>query len=214
MIIGLTGKAGSGKDTAANYLKQKYGIQPIAFAAELKRIVKDLFDFSDEQIYGPSEKRNEPDPRYPRADGTFLTAREALQLCGTDFARKCYENIWVDKCFREIKRLHRSVGGIIIGERQHPHWVITDMRFPSEAKAMREFAPKLEGYRFIGTYVLRINRTSSIENNSQASQHASEMGVDAIQEDIIIDNTGDLPNLYAQLDRFWKEKFLQVEQKT
>ena len=32
----------------------------------MKRIARDVFGFSDEQLYGPSEMRNAPDERYPR----------------------------------------------------------------------------------------------------------------------------------------------------
>jgi hypothetical protein len=43
MIIGISGKMQSGKDTVADYLVNKYGFQRIAFAAKLKEIAKDLF---------------------------------------------------------------------------------------------------------------------------------------------------------------------------
>lgn len=36
----------------------------VSLADPIKRICKDVFNFSDEQLWGPSEKRNAPDPRY------------------------------------------------------------------------------------------------------------------------------------------------------
>ena len=37
MIIGLTGYKGSGKDTAASHLVEKYGFTRVAFADKLKK---------------------------------------------------------------------------------------------------------------------------------------------------------------------------------
>lgn len=64
LIIGLSGLAGSGKDFVANLLVEKHGFAKIALADSLKRICQDVFDFSDEQLWGRSEERNKPDKRY------------------------------------------------------------------------------------------------------------------------------------------------------
>lgn len=76
LIIGITGlhqdsektrrTIGAGKDAAAARLIEKHGFVRIGIADHLKRICKDVFDFSDEQLWGPSEERNKPDRRYPR----------------------------------------------------------------------------------------------------------------------------------------------------
>jgi len=65
MILGLSGLAGSGKDTVADILVSKHGFVKVALADPLKRICKEVYDFSDEQLWGPSEMRNAPDKRYP-----------------------------------------------------------------------------------------------------------------------------------------------------
>ncbi len=67
MIIGISGLAGSGKDTVANFLRSDFNYLSISLADPLKRMCRDAFDFSEEQLWGPSEKRNAPDLRYPRA---------------------------------------------------------------------------------------------------------------------------------------------------
>lgn len=64
LIIGVCGKAGSGKDTIADILVKDLGFVKVAFADPLKRVCKDIYDFTDEQLWGPSEKRNEADFRY------------------------------------------------------------------------------------------------------------------------------------------------------
>lgn len=71
MIIALSAEANSGKDTVADHLCKKHGFVKIAFADPLKRICQQVYAFSDEQLWGPSEMRNAPDSRYPRTD-TFI----------------------------------------------------------------------------------------------------------------------------------------------
>ena len=64
MIIGLCGVAGSGKSTVADFLVRDHGFVSIALADPIKRAAKDWFAFTDRQLWGPSEARNEPDRRY------------------------------------------------------------------------------------------------------------------------------------------------------
>lgn len=134
-IIGICGKAGSGKDTAADHIVQEHGFAKVALADLVKRMCKMAFDFADEQLWGPSEMRNEPDFRYPRtwaakawaeevkgkidqkwstviketfgeeASKHFLTTRTVLQHLGTEWGRECYQDVWVDKALQYAKTL-------------------------------------------------------------------------------------------------------------
>jgi hypothetical protein len=119
------GSAGAGKDEAARQLVQAHNYVPIAFADPLKRILKDVFDFTDDQLWGPSENRNKEDPRYPRnvfggsplgscplvhskEDPTpvGLTVRHALQTLGDGWGRnECYEPIWAEYAIRMTRQL-------------------------------------------------------------------------------------------------------------
>ncbi len=63
-IIGVSGQAGSGKDTVANYLCEEYGFTKIALADPIKRFGYHVFHFSEEQLWGPSYCRNAVDHRY------------------------------------------------------------------------------------------------------------------------------------------------------
>lgn len=75
MIIAVTGVledshgnrriAGAGKDEVAKVFV-KHGFVSVAFADIMKRWCKELFGFTDEQLWGPSEERAKPDERYPR----------------------------------------------------------------------------------------------------------------------------------------------------
>lgn len=126
MLLGLAGPAGSGKDTIADHLVSKHGFVKMANADLLKRVARDVFAFSDDQLWGPSERRNAPDKRYERshtwvngacaccghtphtpADSfeasapdyppCFLTPRFVLQSLGTEWGRMCFENVWIGR---------------------------------------------------------------------------------------------------------------------
>jgi dephospho-CoA kinase len=60
MLVGILGLAGSGKDETANMFVKYHNFIRIAFADPVKRIVQDVFDFDDQQLWGPSKFRNEP----------------------------------------------------------------------------------------------------------------------------------------------------------
>lgn len=63
-IVLLVGQAGSGKDTVASFLVKNHGAVAIAQADPMKRLARLIFDFTEEQLWGPSETRNAPDLRF------------------------------------------------------------------------------------------------------------------------------------------------------
>lgn len=137
MIIGILGLAGAGKDAVTDVIV-KQGAQKLAFADGLKRMVRDLFGFSDEQMWGPMMVKETPDTRYPRekhiwiknggteverhclccgqpwqdfgAPGTqcYLTPRYALQIMGTEGGRHCYSNIWVVRGLNDARLIEEG----------------------------------------------------------------------------------------------------------
>jgi len=66
VLVAVSGNAGVGKDTAADYLVANKLFVKLALADPLKRICKEVYGFTDEQLWGPSEMRNAPDRRYIR----------------------------------------------------------------------------------------------------------------------------------------------------
>jgi hypothetical protein len=89
-IIILAGNAGAGKDTVASYIANRYGGVTVGQADVLKHMARDFFGFTDRQLFGPSECRNELDTRFysqgPVAWSTWLKYADA-QMAG-DNARK------------------------------------------------------------------------------------------------------------------------------
>jgi hypothetical protein len=62
MIIGICGKASSGKDLSAEYLVNNYGYQQLSLAEPIKDLCEDLFGFTEQQLWGSSSKRNQDIP--------------------------------------------------------------------------------------------------------------------------------------------------------
>ena len=54
MIIGVAGLAGSGKNAVAEILVKKYGFAMVSFADPLKRYAMEIYDFTEEQLWGKS----------------------------------------------------------------------------------------------------------------------------------------------------------------
>jgi hypothetical protein len=118
-LIGISGLAGAGKDTAAEILVKEFGFVRVALADPIKRICKEVFEFTDEQLWGSSERRNAVDERYlrgwlcARSVSAFLTPRYALQTLGTEWGRDCYPDVWIDIAIRTAngRREMRVEGG-------------------------------------------------------------------------------------------------------
>lgn len=161
MIIGVSGFAGSGKDTVADGLCKNPRFIKLAFADGIKRICKEVFDWTQDDLWGPSAMRSVPDLRYPR-EGGHLTPRYALQKLGTEWGRDCYENIWVEYALRLAKQLvgsdlyrysqDRGVYPVhpaypmVAPDNIIPPWegvVIPDCRFKNEFALIRAAGAKL-----------------------------------------------------------------------
>ncbi len=111
MLIGISGKAHSGKDTLGKYLCDEYRCVHYYFAKPLKEGAKVMFGLSDEQI------ANKEVPIEPWG----ISPRKIYQLLGTEIGRGIDPNVWVKNAEMFVK----SVPGRTV--------VITDVRFDNEA---------------------------------------------------------------------------------
>jgi predicted kinase len=121
-IIGLLGKAGSGKSTVAAYLAQNHGFKVVRFADSLKDMMRQL---------GLTDAHIEGDLKEVPCDLLMgKTPRQAMQWLGTEWGRNMVgENLWVNQWLNRATR-HRLV-------------VAEDVRFPNEVLTLRENGGKL-----------------------------------------------------------------------
>lgn len=130
-VVALTGAAGSGKSTAADYLVRQHGYERVKFAGPLKAAMAAM-GFSQEQIEGHLKET-------PCAWLNFKTPRHAMQTLGTEWGRTCIgEDFWAELW------VHHANNALAVGGRV----VVDDCRFPNEAAAVRSLGGviiKLEG---------------------------------------------------------------------
>lgn len=221
MILGVLGQAGAGKDTTADYLVSQYGFVKIGLADPLKRICREVFGFSDEQLWGSSNMRNGPDLRYPLGGSSpikgHLTPRFALQTLGTEWGRRCYENTWVDYGIRMAQKIlaegwrytpQRGVFKESFFKRfmaDRPIGVVfSDIRFSNEVNAIRRLA---------GGYVVRIRRPGK-DGEVGILNHASEWeqkGIPDTHFDHILNNNSTIDALKENIDKMFRLLPLSVE---
>jgi len=158
MIIGVSGKARSGKDTFAKMLskalQRKTGQAYVlmAYAHELKLRVQKDFDMSYEQLWG--DEKEVPDKRYPKPDGDgYWTPREVLQAYGQFFRTIDYD-FWVNYLFR------------VVEEKGYKSVLITDVRHINEVDAVVD----RKGYH------IRVERDD--KDTVHNEQHISETALD------------------------------------
>ena len=112
MIIGLCGRAGSGKSSVARFLVEKYKAKRVAFADPLKKIAMDLWGFSPEQVYGEADVKETVDPRWG------ISPREAMQRLGQSARDHLSNDIW---CKYALDNLSEG------------RYVVDDVRYLNEA---------------------------------------------------------------------------------
>lgn len=161
MIIGVVGKARSGKDTFSKMLaevlfkKTKRVFILMAYAQTLKLKVQADFDLSYDQLWG--DEKEEQDKRYlkrkPGAYSSYWTAREIMQAYG-EFFRSIDYDYWVKSLFNKID------------EDGLKDVIITDVRHPNEADPIIE----RKGY------IIKVIRNES--PGIHGSDHISETAMD------------------------------------
>jgi len=92
-LVGINGKAGSGKDTVAEQLVSQFGFQQIALADPIKQYAYKVFGFTKEQLWGPSHMRDAPDPRFAFYNDA-LDASDAW--LATESRAQKYDPLFVD----------------------------------------------------------------------------------------------------------------------
>jgi hypothetical protein len=203
-IILITGKKQSGKDTSTHFLIERFKemgktAKRYAFADSLKQLCMDYFGLKHSQLFGDDEQKNsltqftwESLPidkqdiskimhdtgRYPKLTDP-MTAREFMQVVGTNIFRHIYPDIWAKFSLKEI----------LLEEMNYA--ILSDVRFPNEIEIFKEYNPT----------VIRLLR------NKVNSEHRSETALDdydfsKISNYFEIDNSHmSIPEKNAELER-------------
>lgn len=143
MIIGLSGFARSGKDTAADFM---HGYRRRSFATPIRWALLTL-----NPLIAPGVTvRNAVDrDGWDVAKVTYPELRRLLQVLGTEVGRQLLgDDVWV----------HLALRGLNPDDRV----VFTDVRFPNEAQAIKD----------LGGQVWRITRPGVLEHNAHQSESA------------------------------------------
>lgn len=177
IIIGLTGLAGSGKDTVRAMLEDAHGFTGLAFADPIRQMLRELLTsncISTEWM----DKRPLKEQPIPQLGVSY---RHLAQTLGTEWGRQTVApDLW-------LRMAAAYIDGIASETFAPPRFVISDVRFPNEADWVRSR----------GGVVWHIHRPG-IE---PVRAHASESSIEQIAVDHAINNSGTLDGLAAEVAR-------------
>lgn len=170
LLIGITGRAGAGKTTAAEYIASHYYFNMYAFADPIKDGVAAMF--GGDIGYAQGEAKEAVIPWLGKS------SRQLQQLLGTEWGRNMvHPDLWINLAKREWDRIQaRTANGLVIG----------DVRFDDEAKWIKDE----------GGYILHLGRAS----HAPVASHISEQGIDPQYIDVMLQNGTSLQMLYERLD--------------
>lgn len=177
-LIGLTGLAGTGKDTAAQYLCQEYGFVQAAFADPIRSMVLQFLEEAGLDHAWVTERRLKELP----IQGLQVSARALMQTLGTEVGRALHPDVWV----RHLG-LRLGLDGQPGSTPVHDRIVISDVRFGNESAWLRARGGRL----------VRLHRDTA----AGVRPHASELQVLDLVPDVDLWNNGPtLHGLHALLD--------------
>lgn len=153
-IIGITGLAGSGKDTARSVLQSHFGVTGMAFADPMRAMLGQLLDHCGIGVEWMTQRELKELPM----PGLGVSYRHAAQALGTEWGRALTPSgdIWLKAAAASMAEVMNIKGPDAV-------FCISDVRFENEAKWVREQ----------GGVVWKISR----ENIATVRAHPSENGV-------------------------------------
>jgi len=172
-LIGVSGKAGHGKDSVVSFLKQflaEDGVGniehcDIGFADKLKEITGDLLDVLPWYMNDQAGKETEIE----HMGG--ITGRRALQIVGTDIARSIYEDIWTYHYLSKVYDYFASITTI-----PDSIFVFTsDVRFKNEYQVIKD-------YQTLATKSILIRVVRPGFNIGHGVNHLSETQLDDVND--------------------------------
>jgi len=202
MIIGISGRMGSGKNTVGDIIEKicltNEGplFEQRSFAGKLKQIASLLTGVPVEKFEDQEFKKLNMNPEWG------MTYREFLQRLGTEAMRDgLHTNVWVNALFADYNSIDKLIRITEEGleeweEGNYPNWIITDMRFPNEMEVVKEK----------GGITIRVVRPHGYTNphtgeykEMPLSYHPSETALDDAEFDYEIINDGTIEDLIEKV---------------
>ena len=174
-LIGVHGKAQSGKDTIARVLVEEHGFVRMAFADPLKAAASILFNWPPEIAFS-DEIKTHKNPLW-----NDLTGREIFQKFGTEAMRGTFgDDFWIKRWACDYSRL-----------RKKHSIVVSDVRTNIEADMIRG----------LGGLILHVERRGAGLSGLEAF-HSSERGIIFNKgTDLRLENNGTLEELEDEVHR-------------
>jgi hypothetical protein len=172
MLIGLTGFAGSGKDTVGAELVKSHGFQRLSFAEALKDLaikIDPIVTFENDGIF--SRLSGEVEVKgWERAKWEVYDVRRFLQALGGGARETFGADCWVN---------------LVRGQIDHgdpiQDYVVTDVRYPNEAEMINGYGQGI---------VVRVDR----HGVGPVNDHASE-NISSLRYDLTVNNDGTLDDV-------------------
>jgi hypothetical protein len=167
------------------WLEDQSGWEIKKYAGKLKDIASHLTGIDIKKFEDQEFKKTNLDPEW-NVHGIPMTVREFLQKLGTDALRdSLHLNIWINALFADYKPTQMvssfpppATEEEYIAQQGFPNWIITDVRFPNEAKAIKDR----------GGIIIRVDRPSV----SAVNNHPSETSLDSWNFDYKLVNNSDI----------------------
>jgi len=173
-IIGITGKAGAGKNEVGRFIQDELDwCMNYAFADAVKSGYANIFD---------DDYRDSQSWKSELVPGHSFTRRHALQGIGDGLRQSIHPDIWVNVVMAQIDKEHMF--------NSDPACIITDVRYPNE----------VESIQARGGVIVRVVRPN---NPTPSMDHPSETALDWYVFETIV-NDGSIDDLKIKVQNFLK----------
>lgn len=175
-LIGICGLKRSGKDTLAKFIKARWGYycrdEPVitSFAEPLRAMLAPLLiEMGVDNPYTLMESGAKDSQDLPVANMPF---RKMIQTLGTEWGRGMInDNFWVNLLLNRVRYM--------------PYAIVSDVRFPNEAEAIRCHG-----------VLIHLIRPGVV-----TGEHSSESGVPVAEGDVVVTNDAGLKELMSVAER-------------
>jgi len=170
ILIGFSGKLGSGKDTCADIMVKHRNFERRSFATRVRATVAGLTGLRLKDVSSRESKKIVP-------SGFTYTIGQLLQIVGAGMKQLICSDVWITPVIS-------SCGA---------RCLITDCRYPEEASAIEAkggFVIRIEGDPA---------RIRELNEDGRDLNHPSETALDDYSFELVIENSGSLEQLEEKL---------------